>query len=119
MPGPGALRASCVLPPDPGEFRRLAAPLGITLDPTDAVQRPGACAELARRLGAVVVLKGKGSVVSDGQRMWVCTHGAPCLATGGTGDVLTGRLASLGAQYVPVSRIHIRRRRRSSPSSSR
>ncbi len=97
---PGEIRAPCVLTPHPGEFRRLAAPLGISLDPTDAAQRPDACAELARRLGAVVVLKGKGSVVSDGQRVWVCARGAPCLATGGTGDVLTGLLAAMIAQFV-------------------
>ncbi len=97
---PREIRASCVLTPHPGEFRRLAQPLGIALDPTSEADRPEACAELARRLGAVVVLKGKGSVVSDGQRTWVCARGAACLATGGTGDVLSGLLGALIAQFV-------------------
>ncbi len=97
---PKEIRASCVLTPHPGEYRRLAEPLGISLDPTDETQRPEACAELARRLGVVVVLKGKGSVVSDGLRAWVCTRGSPALATGGTGDVLSGVLGGLIAQYV-------------------
>lgn len=97
---PGEIRASCVLTPHPGEYRRLAAPLGIALDPTDPAQRVEACAELARRLGAVVVLKGKGTAVSDGLRAWVCERGSPVLATGGTGDVLSGLIGALVAQYV-------------------
>jgi len=97
---PTEIRASCVLTPHPGEYRRLAEPLGISLDPTNDAQRPDACAELARRLGAVVVLKGKGSVVSDGLRAWVCDRGSPALATGGTGDVLSGVLGALIAQFV-------------------
>lgn len=97
---PGEIRASCVLTPHPGEYRRLTAPLGITLDPTDPSQRVEACAVLAQRLGVVVVLKGRGTVVSDGLRAWVCERGSPVLATGGTGDVLSGLIGALVAQYV-------------------
>jgi hypothetical protein len=71
--------------------------LGITLDPTDPTQRPHAAAALARRLGCVVVLKGAGTVVSDGLRAWTCTHGHPCMATAGTGDVLAGVIGGLAA----------------------
>ena len=39
-------------------------------------------------------------MVSDGLRAWVCTRGSPALATGGTGDVLSGVLGGLIAQYV-------------------
>ena len=93
-------RAPAVLTPHPGEFRRLAAVLRITSDPTDPAQRPAAAAALAQRLGCVAVLKGAGTVVSDGQRTWVCVRGHACLGTAGTGDVLTGVIAGIIAQFV-------------------
>jgi len=93
------LRTPCVLTPHPGEARRLMDALAIGGDPKgDAPARRDACERLAQRLGAVVVLKGMGSVVSDGRRTWVCSNGHPCLATAGTGDVLAGVIASLIAQ---------------------
>jgi len=52
-------------------------------------------------VGCVVVLKGAGTVVSDGIRTWTCTHGHPCLATAGTGDVLAGLIGGLAAQFAP------------------
>ncbi|MCC6428478.1 MAG: NAD(P)H-hydrate dehydratase [Phycisphaerales bacterium] len=94
------LRARVIVTPHPGEYRRLSAPLNITLDPTDPAARPEAAAQLARRLGVIVVLKGAGTVVSDGHRTWICTRGHACLATGGTGDVLAGVIGGLVAQFV-------------------
>lgn len=91
--------APAVLTPHPGEFRRLAASLRLTHDPTDPASRPAAAEALAQRLGCVVVLKGAGTVVSDGLRSWVCDRGHPCLATAGTGDVLAGLLGGLLAQF--------------------
>lgn len=93
-------RAAAVLTPHPGEFRRLAEPLRITLDPADTVQRPAAAEAMAQKLGCVVVLKGAGTVVTDGYRTWVCPRGHPCLGTAGTGDVLTGIIVGLIAQFV-------------------
>lgn len=90
-----------IVTPHPGEFRRLAEPLGIKRDPTEPGERKAAAGELARRLGCIVVLKGAGTVVSDGHRVWVCGHGHPCMATGGTGDVLSGLLGGLVAQFPP------------------
>ncbi len=95
------VRAPLIVTPHPGEFRRLAAPLGIKADPTNDAQRATAAEQLAQRLGCVVVLKGRGTVVSDGHRTWTCERGHACLATAGTGDVLTGVLAGLVAQFVP------------------
>lgn len=91
-------RASAVLTPHPGEFRRLASSLRIQTDPTDDAARPAAAESLAQRLGCIVVLKGSRTVVSDGQQTWTCESGHPCMATGGTGDVLAGVIAGLIAQ---------------------
>lgn len=90
------LRAAAVLTPHPGEYARLARALAL---PT-AGPRAGMCESLARRLGCVVVLKGAGTVVSDGRRTWAADDAEPVLATAGTGDVLTGVIAGLVAQWV-------------------
>lgn len=94
--------APAVLTPHPGEFRTIGAALRIGQDPTDAAARPRAAEALAQRLGCVVVLKGAGTVVTDGHRTWVCNAGHACLGTAGTGDVLTGLLAGLIAQFVRI-----------------
>ena len=52
----------------------------------------------AREYRAVVVLKGHGTVVSDWNRLYVNPTGNPGMATGGTGDVLTGVIAALLGQ---------------------
>lgn len=91
--------APAILTPHPGEFRRLADSLGLTLDAIDKATRPSAAAELAQRLGCVVVLKGAGTIVSDGLRVWRCERGHACLGTAGTGDVLSGILGGLIAQH--------------------
>ncbi len=88
-------RARAILTPHPGEFARLAKAFRIGESPTDPATRPGGAARLAQKLGCVVVLKGAGTVVSDGQRTWVCQRGHACLATAGTGDVLAGVLGAL------------------------
>jgi ADP-dependent NAD(P)H-hydrate dehydratase len=93
-------RAAAILTPHPGEYRRLAESLSIDADPTHAKTRPSAAQELAQRLGCIVVLKGEGTVVSDGQRTWLNPSGGPMLATAGTGDVLAGVIAGLIAQFV-------------------
>ena len=93
------LRAPAVLTPHPGEFARLAAALRIDADATDPVARPYAAERLAQRLGCVVVLKGHGTVVSDGTRSWTCSRGNDALAVGGSGDVLAGVVAGLLAQH--------------------
>lgn len=97
--------APAVLTPHPGEFKRLAEAMKITLDPVSKATRPSAAASLAQRLGCVVVLKGEGTIVSDGVRTWRCERGHPCMATGGTGDVLGGVIAGLLAQHFDSTRM--------------
>jgi NAD(P)H-hydrate epimerase len=88
-------RARAVLTPHPGEMRRLIRGAGLELDPDDRVD---CCREFARAVGQVVLLKGARTVVSDGQRHAVNRTGNPGMATGGSGDVLTGLIAALIGQ---------------------
>jgi NAD(P)H-hydrate epimerase len=87
-----AARAPIVITPHPGEAARL---LGVTVKEVQA-DREAAAARLAA-LGAVAVLKGHGTVVCDGRRVYVNETGNPGMATAGAGDVLTGMLAALVA----------------------
>jgi NAD(P)H-hydrate epimerase len=96
------MRCSAILTPHPGEFSRLARTLGVAGDDDDAVnpaKRPAAAEQLARRLGCVVVLKGHRTIISDGMSTHENTTGNAALATAGTGDVLTGIIAGLVAQF--------------------
>ena len=79
-----------VLTPHATEFARLAPDLDTSSDPVTAVRT------LAARLQCTVLLKGATTVVadSDGQVRLNLT-GTPWLATGGTGDVLTGMVGAL------------------------
>ncbi|HVB84264.1 MAG TPA: NAD(P)H-hydrate dehydratase [Rhodanobacteraceae bacterium] len=92
---PRRLPMPAVLTPHPGEAARL---LGSDIA---AVQgdRYAAARALAARYGAVVVLKGAGSLIADpAGRIAVCPWGNPGMAAGGMGDVLTGVIAALLAQ---------------------
>lgn len=53
----------------------------------------------AKKFGCVCVLKGPGTLVSDGGAVWKNTNGNPGMASGGTGDVLTGVVAATWAQF--------------------
>ncbi|MCK4873219.1 MAG: NAD(P)H-hydrate dehydratase [Phycisphaerales bacterium] len=101
MPNAAAdFHASAVLTPHPGEYRRLAASLSIDADPVNPRTRPEAAALLAQRLGCIVVLKGPGTIITDGQRFCENPTGNAVLAAGGSGDVLTGIIAGFIAQFV-------------------
>lgn len=81
-----------VLTPHSGEF----AYIGGDASPDDRIE---AVREAAARLGAIIHLKGRRAITSSPQgTVWVNTTGNPGLATGGTGDVLTGVVGSLIAQ---------------------
>ena len=86
-----------VLTPHPGE---LALLLGTDVD---AIQRDrlAAAREAAARTGAIVVLKGQGTIVAQaGKAAWINLNGNPGMACGGCGDVLAGLLAGLLAQKI-------------------
>ena len=89
-------RADWVLTPHPGEAARL---LGVSVAKIQA-DRFAAARALAQRYGGVCVLKGSGTIIStqDDPALWLCDRGNPGLATGGSGDVLTGVIAALIAQ---------------------
>jgi NAD(P)H-hydrate epimerase len=87
-------RDDWVLTPHPGEASRL---LGTT---PQAIQqdRPAAVQALQQRYGGVILLKGAGTLVCDGNNLALSDTGNPGMATGGMGDVLTGVVAGLLAQ---------------------
>lgn len=93
----GPVGAPRILTPHPGEFARLL------MTQTKSVQhdRESVAAEFARQHGAIVVLKGHSTVITDGEKVAVNTTGNSGMATGGTGDVLTGLVAALLAQGMP------------------
>jgi NAD(P)H-hydrate epimerase len=99
---PGVLRGrtvATVLTPHPGEASRLlGVPTAeVTADPERAASR------LADLSGAVVVLKGFRSVVAaPGGRTARVLAGNPGMASGGTGDVLTGAVGALLARGLPA-----------------
>jgi NAD(P)H-hydrate epimerase len=85
-----------VLTPHPGEMARLA---GITVAEVQA-DRLGVARSFAQRTGVTLVLKGARTLIAhpDG-RVAVNTTGNPGMAKGGSGDLLTGLIAGLLAQY--------------------
>jgi NAD(P)H-hydrate epimerase len=83
-----------VITPHAVEAQRLA---GVSAADIDA-GRFEAAARLAQRVRATVLLKGVPTVVSDGARTAVVAAGTPALATGGSGDILGGIVATLLAQ---------------------
>jgi hydroxyethylthiazole kinase-like uncharacterized protein yjeF len=91
----GKLGKNRVLTPHPGELGRLT---GKTADAINA-ERTGAARKAAKEWGAIVVLKGAHTVVAhpDG-RTSEDPHEVPALASGGTGDVLSGIIGGLIAQ---------------------
>jgi NAD(P)H-hydrate epimerase len=91
--GEGRVR---ILTPHPGEMSRLAG------TSTAAVQadRIGMARRFATERHVILALKGYRTLIAfpDG-RVWINPTGTPALATGGTGDILTGTIAGFVAQF--------------------
>lgn len=100
---PAALRARAergsitVLTPHAAEMERLASGLG--LDVNLAADRLGAAFVAARATGALVLLKGPSTLITDGQHFLATPLLGSQLATAGSGDVLAGLLASAMARW--------------------
>lgn len=85
---------SLILTPHPGEFSRLS---GMSIEAI-SVDRVAIARSFAASRKVILVLKGAGTVVTDGDRVYVNPTGNAGMATGGSGDVLTGIIASLVGQ---------------------
>ncbi|HUY90788.1 MAG TPA: NAD(P)H-hydrate dehydratase [Pirellulales bacterium] len=83
-----------ILTPHPGEFQRLTGGKKLLL----RQQSELAATELAAHSQIVVVLKGHRTFITDGKQQAHNETGNPGMATGGTGDVLTGLIAALVCQ---------------------
>ena len=90
-----------VITPHPGEAARL---LGTTPSVIQA-KREASAAIMAEKYGCTAVLKGAGTLIATTiprLEIYLNTTGNPGMATGGSGDVLTGVIASFAAQGIPV-----------------
>ena len=92
---PDKVKADLILTPHPGEMKRLWA--GLFREPL-ASERQEQAAQLAKRSDTIVTLKGAGTVVTDGEKVYVNKTGNPGMATAGSGDVLTGVITALAGQ---------------------
>jgi NAD(P)H-hydrate epimerase len=92
---PRLTKASVIITPHPGEMKRLWKGLFREPLPDDRTLQ---AATLAQGTGCVVVLKGAGTVVTDGAKVYINQSGNPGMATAGSGDVLTGIIAALVGQ---------------------
>jgi ADP-dependent NAD(P)H-hydrate dehydratase len=92
---PDKLKANLILTPHPGEMKRLWTGLFREQLPPDRSDQAG---KLAKHTKTIVVLKGTGTVVTDGQKVYINKTGNPGMATAGSGDCLTGIITALIGQ---------------------
>jgi len=92
---PARLKAKLILTPHPGEMKRLWS--GLLREELPANRQEQAL-QMAQRTNTVVVLKGAGTVVTDGEKVYINKTGNPGMATAGSGDVLTGIITALLGQ---------------------
>ncbi|GEM_PF-450895 len=86
-----AHKCKLVITPHPKEFSRLAK-----IDVEEVLAAPEENAKkLAQEINAIVLLKGHVTTVSDGEQTYLVEKGSPGMATGGSGDVLSGILSAV------------------------
>ena len=93
-----------IITPHPGEAARLLSSeraSDIQLDRLTAIKK------LFDLMKTVVVLKGSGTLVYDGDHLGVCPYGNPAMAVAGMGDVLTGVISAFVAQGMDLNRAAI------------
>ena len=98
LSGNGGNNDHWILTPHPGEAAKLLA-----CSPADVeADRVSAILALHEQFKGITVLKGAGTLTCYEQYLGVCTKGNASLATGGTGDILTGIIAGLIAQGISL-----------------
>lgn len=88
-------KCDVVLTPHPGEMKRLWKSVFREPMPED---REECAVQFAKKTGSIIVLKGAGTVVTNGEKIYTNTSGNPGMATAGSGDVLTGVITALAGQ---------------------
>lgn len=89
-------KSPIILTPHPGEASRL---LQIHSNKIEQ-DRFSAVADCVEQFGAITLLKGAGTIISDGAEAYLCSAGNPGMAVAGMGDVLSGVLGALLAQGI-------------------
>ena len=84
-------KKNCVLTPHAGEYARL---FGIP-PPEPIEERICAVSDAALKHSVTILLKGHTDIITDGKTTYLCKKDAPAMTVGGTGDVLSGIIASL------------------------
>ncbi len=84
---------STILTPHDGEFMRIAGQ-----SPDE--DRIHSAFNLAKKINAIVLLKGHKTIITDGKMCYINETGNPGMATGGSGDVLAGIIVSLLGQGI-------------------
>ena len=85
-------KGTTILTPHDGEFARLGGVIG--------EDRVAAAEAMAKDLGAIVLLKGHRTTITDGSTTYINRTGNPGMAVGGSGDVLAGIIISLLGQGI-------------------
>jgi len=91
-------QCTCIFTPHPGEFSRLTGRSIVEIEQ----HREEMAQEFAAEHQLIVALKGPGTIVTDGTRLYRNSTGNSGMGTGGTGDVLTGIVTSLLGQQLPA-----------------
>ena len=97
--GQDVRRQDWILTPHPGEAGRL---LGLSAAEVE-MDRIAAVQAIANRYGGICVLKGCGTLISDGSRIFLNTTGNAGMASGGMGDCLSGLIGSFIAQGLELT----------------
>ena len=98
LAGEGGVNNHWILTPHPGEAAQLLASNASDIE----ADRVAAILALHEKFNGVTVLKGAGTLTCYEQYLGFCTRGNASLATGGTGDVLSGIIAGLVAQDISL-----------------
>jgi hydroxyethylthiazole kinase-like uncharacterized protein yjeF len=98
---PQKIAAQLVLTPHPGEMSRLLKLFSEnSLIPNNEQKRCKLVQEFSKKINQIVVLKGHRTIVTDGRQVFINNTGDSSLSKAGSGDILSGMIATLLAQKV-------------------